>query len=122
MTQNLARMPAACALKHQSTLMYQRCSRQALGRGREGPSPSLAQGISDMSPLLAVILICKIGIAPADCTRDTASDVKVVAVPSSLACMMTGQISTAHDGMVAPGSYLMVRCMPRHRQRSAAAQ
>ena len=67
-----------------------------------------------MNTLLAVVLICGIGTAPSDCTRDTALDVVSTPVPTPMACAMAGQTMVAREKLFGPDRYPVTRCERRH--------
>jgi hypothetical protein len=65
--------------------------------------------------LLAVILVCALGTAPVDCTRETALDVVTRPVASPMVCAMTGQVvgASSLDVRAEDGRYLVTRCERR---------
>ncbi|GJD92913.1 hypothetical protein [Methylobacterium iners] len=65
--------------------------------------------------LVAVILVCAITTAPADCTRESALDVVVRPVAMPMECMSQGQAlgASALDVRREDERYLMVRCEKR---------
>lgn len=62
---------------------------------------------------IAVVLICSLGTAPDDCTRETALDVVTRPVPTPFACMMAGQSVVAREQLLADGRFTKVACERR---------
>ncbi len=65
--------------------------------------------------MLAVILVCALGTAPGDCTRDTALDVVTRPVAMPMECAVAGQVvgASSLDVRVEDGRYLKVACERR---------
>lgn len=66
-----------------------------------------------MSSLLAVVMVCAISVAPADCTRATALDVIVQPVGMPTECMKVGPILAASTFGVLDGRYVKTACERR---------
>lgn len=71
-----------------------------------------------MSQLLAVVLVCAATVAPADCTRDTATDLVVQPAPSAAptACLLAGEAVVAGGALgrdMPAGAYLKIGCERR---------
>lgn len=65
---------------------------------------------------VTLILVCAATVAPADCTRETASDVIVGrSAATPYGCLIGGMTTVArfHEGQAYPATYAMTRCEGR---------
>ena len=66
-----------------------------------------------MSPLLAVVLVCAVGVAQPDCTRETAIDIMIAPARLPGECLQVGQFAAAASHAVPPDATLRVLCERR---------
>lgn len=66
-----------------------------------------------MDSLLAVVLVCAAGVAPAQCTRATATDITVSPARLPTDCLTGGLATAAHSLTVPPGGLVKVVCERR---------
>ena len=66
-----------------------------------------------MSTILAVVMVCALSVAPADCSRETALDVIVQPVGLPTECMRVGPILAASTFEALDGRYVKTACERR---------
>ncbi|MBB5765688.1 hypothetical protein ABEV34_06850 [Methylorubrum rhodesianum] len=66
-----------------------------------------------MISLLAVVMVCALNVAPADCTRATALDVIVQPVGLPTECMQVGPTLAASTFGALDGRYVKTACERR---------
>jgi hypothetical protein len=65
------------------------------------------------STLLAVILVCALGVPPDECTRSSAHSVQVLPAPTPMACMMGAEMRLSRDAEDLRGFYAKTLCERR---------